>query len=212
MEGRIMRARPRGTWISSQYRWTPTERWIPGGIPALPEGEARVELVRRWLAAFGPGTEDDVRWWTGWTLGETRKALAGAGAVEATLEDGSTGLVLPDDASALDDARAPWAALLPALDATVMGWKRRGFYLGEHAPRLFDRNGNAGPTVWWDGRVVGGWGQRPDATVVVELFEDVGREASVAVEAEADRVTRFVAGQRVTPRFRTPTEIALEQA
>ena len=38
---------------------------------------------------------------------------------------------------------------------TFMGWKERDWFLGEHAEPLFDRNGNAGPTVWRDGRVVG---------------------------------------------------------
>ena len=49
------------------------------------------------------------------------------------------------------------AALLPVLDATTMGWKHRDFYLDpEHTPYLFDTNGNAGPTVWCDGRIIGG--------------------------------------------------------
>ena len=61
---------------------------------------------------------------------------------------------------------APWVALLPALDPTTMGWQGRGWYLGPHGPRLFDRSGNAGPTVWVDGHIVGGWAQRPDGEVV----------------------------------------------
>ncbi len=209
-EGRIVRARPRGSWISSQYRWTPVARWIPGGIRPMAEAEARAELVRRWLAAFGPGTVDDVRWWTGWTVGATRAALAAAGAVEVALDDGAVGLVLPDDVGPAPDV-TPYAALLPSLDPTVMGWKGRGWYLGDHAPKLFDRNGNAGPTVWWEGRVVGGWGQLPDAEVVARLFEDVGPEARRVIDAEADRLTAFVAGQRVTPRFRTPLEQEIER-
>ncbi len=60
----------------------------------------------------------------------------------------------------------PSAALLPTLDPTTMGWKERDWYLGEHASLLFDSNGNAGPTVWWDGRVVGGWSQRRDGEIV----------------------------------------------
>src|SRR2546428_262731 len=66
-EGHIMRARPRGTWISSQYRWVRADRWLTGGIPELPVEAARAELVRRWLAAYGPGTVADIKWWTGWT-------------------------------------------------------------------------------------------------------------------------------------------------
>jgi hypothetical protein len=152
-----------------------------------------------------------VRWWTGWTVGATRTALAAAGAVEVALDDGAAGLVLRDDVDAVPNV-TPYAALLPSLDPTVMGWKTRDWYLGDHATRLFDRNGNAGPTVWWDGRVVGGWGQRPDAEVVVRLFEDVGRDARIAIDTEADRLTAFVAGQRVTPRFRTPLEQEIERA
>jgi hypothetical protein len=204
MEGRIIRARPRGSWISSQYRWTPTDRWLPGGIPDMPTGEARVELVRRWLTAYGPGTVQDIRWWTGWTLGEVRRALAGIETVDVDL-DGATGLALADDL-APTPAPPPWVALLPSLDATVMGWASRDWYLGEHRSKLFDRNGNAGPTVWADGRVVGGWSQRPDAAVVWRLFDGVGKEAAAAIEKEAERVTTFLGGVRVTPRFRTPLE------
>ena len=54
-EGRIVRARPKGSWISSQYRWATTASWI-GPLPDLDRGTARSELVRRWLHAFGPGT------------------------------------------------------------------------------------------------------------------------------------------------------------
>jgi hypothetical protein len=204
MEGRIVRARPRGSWISSQYRWTPTSRWLLGGIAELPVAQARIELVRRWLAAFGPGTVADIRWWTGWTLGEVRKALAAIEPVEVDL-DGAVGLVLADDL-APTRATEPWVALLPSLDSTVMGWAGRDWYLGAHRAALFDRNGNAGPTIWAGGRVVGGWGQRPNTEVAHRLFEDVGTEAIAGIEREAERVTAFLGGVRVTPRFRTPLE------
>ena len=49
----------------------------------------------------------------------------------------------------------PWAALLPALDSTTMGWFERGWYLGPHKAHLFETNGNARPTGWWDGRIAG---------------------------------------------------------
>jgi hypothetical protein len=204
MEGRIVRARPRGTWTSSQYRWTPTTRWLPEGLPDLPTAEARVELVRRWLTTFGPGTVNDIKWWTGWTLGEVRKALAATETIEVDL-DGAPGLVLADDLAPTPEPE-PWVALLPSLDATVMGWTARDWYLGEHRSKLFDRNGNAGPTLWADGRVVGGWGQGAGSEVVYRLFDDVGREAETAIDREAERVTEFLGGVRVSPRFRTPLE------
>nr|MDQ3989768.1 winged helix DNA-binding domain-containing protein [Actinomycetota bacterium] len=157
-DGRIIRGRPRGSWTSSQYRWSPSTAWLPSGMTEWPTELAQAELARRWLAAFGPGTVADLRWWTGWTAGQVRKALTQVGPVEVDL-DGAVGLVLADD---LDPVPAvePWAALLPALDPTAMGWSERGWFLGDHGPVLFDRSGNIGPTVWWDGRIVGGWAQR----------------------------------------------------
>lgn len=203
-EGRIARGRPRGSWTSSQHLWAPMEAWLPVGVAELTTDVARVELVRRWLGAFGPGTVADLRWWTGWTAAEVKRALEAVGPVEVEL-DGQTGLVLAHDAAPVP-APEPWAALLPALDPTVMGWTERGWFLGDHANALFDRSGNAGPTVWWDGRVVGGWAQRKDGEIAFRLLEDIGADALRAVEAEAERLASWLGGVRVTPRFRTPLE------
>jgi len=100
----------------------------------------------------------------------------------------------------------PWVALLPALDPTPMGWSQRSWYLGDHAPALFDRSGNIGPTVWCDGRVVGGWAQRANGEVVYRLLEDIGGDADTAVDAAAGEVAGWIGEVRVTPRFRTPLE------
>ncbi|MBD0292102.1 MAG: AlkZ family DNA glycosylase [Jiangellaceae bacterium] len=204
MQGRIVRGRPRGSWVSSQYRWAPIQSWLPGGMPQVAVEKSRAEIVRRWLAAFGPGTIEDLRWWTGWTLGQVKLALAGVQPVEVDL-DGATGLVLPDDLE-LTPEPDPWIVFLPALDSTPMGWTERSWYLAEHGTALFDRSGNIGPTVWSDGRIVGGWGQRPDGEVVYRLLEDVGADKADDVVAAADRLTTWLAGVRVTPRFRTPLE------
>jgi hypothetical protein len=201
---RIVRGRPRGSWTSSQYRWAPMDAWLPGGMPEVPAEAGRAELVRRWLWTFGPATAADIRWWTGWTVRHVAQALQQVGTAEVAL-DGGTGLVLDGD---LDSPAAPEpsVALLPALDPTVMGWPERRWFLGEHGPALFDRSGNAGPTVWWDGRIVGGWAQRRDGEVVFRLLEDAGADAARAVEAAAERLSEWLGPVRVTPRFRTPLE------
>jgi len=200
-EGLIVRGRPRGGWTSSQFTWS-----AAGDQPRWQAAAARAELARRWLHAFGPAPAADLQWWAGWTAGQTRQAL---GQLEVTGVDldGTAGVMLAGDAEPAP--AAPWAALLPALDPTAMGWRARAWYVGEHAPALFDRSGNIGPTAWWDGRIVGGWAQRPDGEIAVRLLEDVGAEASAAIAAEARRLREWLGPDvktRITPRFRTPLE------
>jgi len=207
-QGRIIRGRPVGSWLSQQYRWVLAEHWLADhGHPvgARPDpAAARAELVRQWLAAFGPAPVTDLKWWTGWSAAQVRQAVASVGAVEVDL-GGVTGAVLPDDLGAAPEPGS-WATLLPALDPTVMGWADRSWFLGPHAKALFDVNGNAGPTVWLDGRVVGGWAQRPDGEIAVRLLEDVGSDAAARIRAEADRLEAWLGEVRIVPRFRTPTE------
>jgi hypothetical protein len=198
-ERRIARGRPRGGWTSSQYEWTPAQPW-----PAGSAADARAELALRWLLAFGPAPVSDLQWWTGWTAGQARAALGQLATAQVDL-DGTPGVVLAGDQDP-EPVSGPWAALLPALDPTPMGWRDRGWFLGDHAAALFDRSGNIGPTIWWDGRIVGGWAQRRDGEVVVRLLEDAGAEAAMGITAEAASLQAWLGPARVTPRFRTPLE------
>jgi hypothetical protein len=203
-EGRVVRGRPLGSWTSSQFRWA-----VAPPHPPLPPAEARAGLMDRWLTACGPATEADLKWWTGWKVTDVRRALAASGAVAVSLDGGVTGYVAAGDEDPVDGPDAPWAALLPALDPTPMSRPDRDWFLEPALrPALFDRSGNVGPTVWWDGRVVGGWAQRPGGEIVWRLpaAGDLGREALDAISAEAERLQEWVGGTRITPRFRTPLE------
>jgi hypothetical protein len=200
-EGRIVRARPRGSWASTQFRWAAMEDWAGAPLAEVPPADAEAALAMRWLQAYGPACADDLRWWTGWTARQTKRALEQEGVVACVLDDGEPGVVLADDVEPVG-AVAPWVALLPALDATPMGWKRRDFYLGAHAERLFDVNGNVAPTVWADGRIVGGWTRRPGGAIVFGLLEDIGAEASGAVAAEAAALTPRLGDATLAPRAR----------
>ena len=147
LDGHIGRDRPRGTWVSGQFRWSPVER-------------------------------------------------AAVGAVEVRLDDGQVGYVLPDDLEATPEP-GPWVALLPILDATTMGWKDRGWYLGPHRAALFDSAGNAGPTIWVEGRIVGGWARWPSGEIAVRLLEKVDTEAARMIDAEAARLAAWLGPTRI---------------
>jgi hypothetical protein len=208
-EGKIVRGRPRGTWLSSQWRWCRTEDWIKP--PPEPSADAaRAGLLKVYLERFGPVTENDVVWWTGWTKSTVRATLAAVDPVEVDLQAGK-GFLLPDDVGELGDP-GRWVALLPGLDSTIMGWKERGWYLGPHGPMMFDTNGNSGPVVVVDGRVVGGWAQASDGSVVYDLAEEIARPSAEELDQRAAELTDWLGGKVVMPRFPSPLHRRLANA
>ena len=195
--GRIIRGSNTSDWKLSRNQWTLTEEWLGAPVSRTSSQDGYTELVRRWLYSFGPGTEADLVWWLGSTKAVVRQSLAELGTVEVGLSDG-LGHLLPGDVDDLPEPE-PWAALLPVLDPTTMGWRQRGFYLDpDDVPFLFDTNGNAGTTAWWNGRVVGCWVQDQEGVVQVVLRRDVGQAALAALDAEAARLTAWFAGERVS--------------
>ena len=225
--GRILRGEPLGTWIGSQYRWVVADQWLgeplvppdrlsdalgtsPGPSHVEAAATARRQIIERYLDRFGPATEIDIAWWTGWPKGMVRKALSELSAVEVDVEGAdNSGWVLPgllDEATPEADLVSGTAvAVLPGLDPTTMGWKERAWYLEERfAEQLFDRNGNGGPTIWCDGRIVGGWAQRDNGELVHELFTDIGKEAEAMVEAELHRLAGAVGDTTYKVRFPSP--------
>jgi hypothetical protein len=199
VRGDIVRGPNDGPWTVSRPRWANTGDWLGATPHVLPTEKARAELLGRWLRAFGPATLADVKWWFGTTLTAARRALDDIGAVWVDI-DGTPGIALPDDLEAEPDVE-PWCALLPGLDVTTMGWTHRDWYLGDHRAQVFDANGNAGPTAWCNGRVLGGWYQDADGRVRLQLLEDPGRDLRKALEHKASELTDWLAGTRVSPRF-----------
>ena len=217
-DGDIVRTVTSGSWVSSEYEWSVTADWLAEPFTGSDPVAARTDLAARYLHRFGPTTTADLQWWAGWTAGAAKAAIAANDAVEVQLDDGSTAWCLPDD---LDDcwdvvdAHEPWVALLPGLDPTAMGWKERSWCFGEHTTfggPLFDRNGNVGPTVWADGRVVGAWAQRKGGAVVYELVQPVDARAKKAIADAADQLRATIGDARVTPRFPAPLQKSLADA
>jgi len=194
--GDVLRGTNTGHWRTSRPRWSTNRHWLGEDLPTLPAQEGYRELVNRWLYSFGPGTEADLAWWLGSTKAAVRAALSDLNAVPVSLDGGGIGWLLPDD---LDEVANPdpWVALLPVLDPTTMGWQARDFYLGPHSDAVFEQRGNAGTTAWVNGRIVGCWVQDEHGVVFVHLVEDVAPADQLALDAEAKRLTRWLAGERV---------------
>lgn len=203
VEAKLVRGRNGGHWRISKPQWTLMEGWLREAPSFLPEVEGFAELVRRYLRTFGPATERDLVWWLGATKGIVRSALVANEAVSVALERDQVGWVLPDDLDPEPEV-APWAALLPTLDPTTMGWKDRDFYLDPpDVPYLFDSVGNAGTTAWWNGQIVGAYVQAPSGRVEVILRRDPGPQARAALDVQARRLTEWMDGEVVANVYKS---------
>ena len=92
-----------------------------------------------------------------------------------------------------------------------MGWRGRAFLVDAGtAAVLYDRAGNGLPTAWWDGRIVGGWAQRPDGSVLVQPRIDLPRTAVAALEDQADQLTGWLDGQVLRSAFHQDPQAAVD--
>lgn len=197
----LVRGKPAGSWNSAEYPWSIVEQWLGEPIVGLDKREAVAELVDHWLQRFGPATETDMVWWFGDTKSLIRNALSDSGAVPVLLENGDEAWVAADDASTVDQPE-PWVRLLPGLDPTSMGWKQRDFYIDAvNVHAMFDQFGNIGPAIWADGRIVGGWVQREDASIVHELFTELSSTHKSLLVAAIDQMQTAIGDVVVKPRF-----------
>jgi len=201
--GIAVRGRPNGTWVSGQYRWMLADDWLNRPVSPDEQSEAAAALLDRYLRRFGPASTTDIVWWTGWGKRVTAAAIETARAEPVGCGDQQLWVALDD--STINPDPGPWVTMLPGLDSTVMGWKQRDWYLDdEHVPKLFDRNGNAGPTVWADGKVVGTWAQTRSGEIVHELLEPITTQHQRLLADEAERLRSFLGDTRFTIRFPAP--------
>ena len=213
-DGRIVRGTPTGAWTSRHHRWEPISGWWPQGLPLIDRARAQQDHARRWLERFGPAKIDDLQWWTGWNKTTTRHALARLAIEEVDLH-GEPGIMLAssgENDDFLADAPSPTATLLPALDPTPMGWKARDWFLAIDPRYIYDRTGNIGPTLWWDGEIIGSWAIIPDGRIMTKVIADRGVEAHTAIDQVATQLHGRLGGTVVTPAVRTPLEQALAAA
>jgi hypothetical protein len=201
-QGRIVRSTPVGAWTTRNHRWEPVSAWWPQGIPPIDPADAQAALARRWLERFGPATVEDLQWWTGWNKTTTGAALGRLDLDEVDVH-GRPGIDLRSAEPVRPTERA--ACLLPCLDPTPMGWKHRDWFTAVDPALIYDQAGNIGPTIWWNGELIGSWASTAHG-IRIKIVADRGREATAAVDDAADHLQRRLSGAIVTPAVRTPLE------
>jgi winged helix DNA-binding protein len=165
---------------------------------AVPEPEpvdtlaARIELVRRYLTAFGPATRADIGAWSGMRVRDFAPALDALEPLRRFQDENGRELLdvprapLPDP-----DTPAP-VRFLPKWDNVLLGFAdRRRMLTDEHRKNVVMKNGDVAQTFLVDGFVGGTW-RVEKGRVVLEPFAPLPRAARREAEDEAARLAEFV--------------------
>lgn len=152
--------------------------------------EVADELVRRYLAAYGPASAADMQTWSG--LKGLKPVFERLGDELEVVGDGLydvAGAPRPDA-----DAGAP-ARLLPPFDQLLLAHADRTRIVDEeHRPRVITKNLRIPATFTWDGFVAGTWtidAKRKLTTIELEPFGKLTKTARKELEAEAEALVRF---------------------
>ena len=204
--GLLIRGAPAGGWRSNEHTYHILEEYMSGiDLDALDEGSAREGMVRSYLAAFGPASENDIAWWTAFRKGEVRAILEKSG--DAVSRIGIAGMdrgffMLASELPELESSvkpKQPVVNLLPYLDPYLMAYKDRERYLSPESSRfIIDRGGNATSCIMLDGRIAGVWDyyDKPP-TLRYFLFEKASQLSRKGIKKQALRLGKFLTGTEV---------------
>ena len=177
--------------------------WLGTDVAALSEAAARAHVTRRYLAAFGPASIDDIAAYVGrgkGGIGVWRTAVADLGDEVINLEadDGRVLLDLADAPRPRASVSAP-PRLLARWDSALLSHApkfRQRIIADEHRPAVFTKNADVLPTFLLDGFVAGTWQlERQDGGAAIELrpFAPLTPKVADALGAEAERVLSLLA-------------------
>jgi hypothetical protein len=178
---------------SSMWRSRPERRFVAIEEPAaLDPTEARAEMLRRYLEAFGPSSRRDIIAWAMMLVPETQRALDRLEpllrfrdeAGRELLDVGGAPLPHPD-------TPAP-VRFLPKWDNVLLAWSDRTRVLPEaHRKAVIKTNGDVAQTFLVDGFVAGTW-RAEGGRVVTESFSPLPTAVRREVADEADCLTAFL--------------------
>jgi hypothetical protein len=188
----VVHAPPSGTWgYHGEGVYEAAENALAGAPPE--PAEAVEHLVRRYLAAFGPASAQDVAQWSGLLrTGPLAETMARMELRTFADEGGRTLHDLPRAPLPNPETPAP-PRLVPRYDNLLLAHADRTRILGEvPVGRIVMKNGLVHATILVDGFVAGIW-QLEGGRVRLEPFERLPKAVRAALDQEVARVESFVA-------------------
>jgi hypothetical protein len=188
--------------VGQNVRFARPDQWLPGWEPADPEEAAR-EVMRRYLAAYGPATREEFARWFGTTSpAQAGRLIEALGEEIAPVEiEGSRAWMLAEHVPEIEVAEPTGVVrLLPAFDQCVVAAPRdREAALPEALKnRVYRPQGWLSPVLLVDGRMEGLWRhERKGGRLIVEIkpFAEQPEWVRRATEEEAERLASFFGGE-----------------
>jgi hypothetical protein len=171
--------------------------WVPG--TRMPSREtALAELARRYVAAYGPASVEDLSAWSGLSMSDARSAVGGAraGLAEVMIQ-GRPGFLLKQLLKLDAKPRKTDVRLLPAFDTYLLGYRRRDLAVAVPLQRRLQRGGGwLHPAVVVNGRAVAAWSLRKSGSrrgqVTIEPFVPIRPAVRAGIEKEVEDIGRFL--------------------
>ena len=155
--------------------------------------EARAEIVRRYLAAFGPSARRDISQWTMMHMPEIDRALALLEPLRRFRDEHGRELFDVPRAPLPDAAVPAPVRFLPKWDNVLLAHVDRTRVLSdEHRKTVIGTNGDVAQTFLVDGFVAGTW-RVDNGRVALEPFAPLRRSAQRELKEEAGRLEAFLA-------------------
>jgi uncharacterized protein YcaQ len=194
VQGLICYAQPRGAGVTLAR----TDQWL-GPQPTIPEDDAKRELLRRFLGAYGPATVRDFVKWSGIPASEAKPVWDAVSDEMTEVDiDGRRAWILKRDARALKAARgdSETVRLLPAFDVYLLAHSEKDHMIDPRFyKRVYRNQGWLSPVVLQGGRIVAVWSLRSNARsqiVEVEPFALLSRVVKGRIEEEVGALSEYL--------------------
>ncbi len=181
-ETALWRARPEGRFVALDE----PESHVPV--------EARAEILRRYLAAFGPATMGDIRAWSMMNAPGLKASLARLEPLRRFRDERGRELLDVPRAPLPDAATPAPVRFLPKWDNVLLAFADRTRVLPEpYRKTVIAVNGDVAQTFLVDGLVAGKW-RVEKGHIVTEPFAPLPRAVQRELRDEAERLETFLGG------------------
>jgi hypothetical protein len=199
---RLIRNRPVKGWRDKRHTFSLFNEYFPEMKLGNYEEEAGIEfLVNYYIERYGPVTEKDIVWWSGFNKTPVRKVLSELESklTKISIKGISHDYILTNndlkDLDAIEVEETPIINFLPDLDPFLMGYKDRERYIDdENYDYLFDRSGNATTSILINGRVVGIWDfvSAKESMIKIYFMRKQSEKIHKIITEEAKKLGKFI--------------------